>query len=254
VKHRTSTRLLLVVAAAALLLVPIVAIAADGFTDVEGDNVFRNDIQWLADAEVTLGCNPPTNDQFCPKANVTREQMAAFLHRLAENQVVDAATALEADHAATALEADHAATADDAGTLGGFQASDFALAADAYRGPTAIMERMQSGDAATIATTDSMTVSVECDPSGATSHQATLYVETADGYYSFDAEQPAGRIAESNWDGDVPVSYRNIDRFFWSAAADEIVYLYFSFVDFDLPLGDCVLVGKAESVFDYPNP
>ncbi len=37
--------------------------------------------------------------------------MSAFMHRLAVNQVVDAATAIEADHAA---EADHATTADSA--------------------------------------------------------------------------------------------------------------------------------------------
>jgi hypothetical protein len=30
---------------------------------------------------VTRGCNPPTNNRFCPDADVTREQMAAFLAR-----------------------------------------------------------------------------------------------------------------------------------------------------------------------------
>ncbi len=30
---------------------------------------------------ITKGCNPPVNDQFCPNSNVTRGQMAAFLHR-----------------------------------------------------------------------------------------------------------------------------------------------------------------------------
>ena len=32
-------------------------------------------------AGVTRGCNPPVNDRFCPGSNVTRGQMAAFLHR-----------------------------------------------------------------------------------------------------------------------------------------------------------------------------
>lgn len=40
----------------------------------------------------TRGCNPPVNDQFCPEDAVTREQMAAFMHRLAVGRSVDAAT------------------------------------------------------------------------------------------------------------------------------------------------------------------
>ncbi|MGB9357303.1 MAG: hypothetical protein WCC01_01995, partial [Acidimicrobiia bacterium] len=47
----------------------------------------------------TAGCNPPANDRYCPGNNVTREQMSAFMHRLAVNQVVDAATAINADNA-----------------------------------------------------------------------------------------------------------------------------------------------------------
>ncbi|MEA2022738.1 MAG: hypothetical protein U9N79_00455, partial [Actinomycetota bacterium] len=50
----------------------------------------------------TKGCNPPTNTKFCPSDNVTREQMSAFMHRLAINKVVDAKTAVNADNAADA--------------------------------------------------------------------------------------------------------------------------------------------------------
>ena len=35
----------------------------------------------LAQAGITRGCNPPTNDRFCPTDFVTRGQMAAFLRR-----------------------------------------------------------------------------------------------------------------------------------------------------------------------------
>ena len=48
--------------------------------DIAG-NVFAADILWLAEEGITFGCNPPVNDQFCPKAPVTRGQMAAFLVR-----------------------------------------------------------------------------------------------------------------------------------------------------------------------------
>ncbi len=53
---------------------------SDRFTDDDG-SVFEADIERLAEAGVTKGCNPPENDMFCPNAPVTRAQMAAFLHR-----------------------------------------------------------------------------------------------------------------------------------------------------------------------------
>ncbi len=80
----------LTVALALLLATPVAVIASDRFTDVPDTNVFHDDITWMADAGVTKGCNPPANTQYCPSDNVTREQMAAFMHRLAANQVVDA--------------------------------------------------------------------------------------------------------------------------------------------------------------------
>ena len=50
------------------------------FTDTAG-SVFAGDIAPGADARLTRGCNPPTNDRFCPDDPVTREQMASFLSR-----------------------------------------------------------------------------------------------------------------------------------------------------------------------------
>ena len=52
----------------------------NSFIDDDG-SVFEDDIAKLAAAEITLGCNPPDNTMFCPTANVTRGQMAAFLAR-----------------------------------------------------------------------------------------------------------------------------------------------------------------------------
>ena len=49
-------------------------------TDISS-SVFVGDIVWLANEGITKGCNPPTNDQYCPNDNVTRGQMAAFLVR-----------------------------------------------------------------------------------------------------------------------------------------------------------------------------
>jgi len=50
------------------------------FVDDDG-SVFEFDIEWMAGEGITKGCNPPTNDLFCPDSTVTRGQMAAFLVR-----------------------------------------------------------------------------------------------------------------------------------------------------------------------------
>ncbi len=52
----------------------------DFFTD-DGGSAFENDINRLAAAGITKGCNPPDNNRFCPDTNVTRAVMAAFLVR-----------------------------------------------------------------------------------------------------------------------------------------------------------------------------
>jgi hypothetical protein len=68
-----------------VLLVPAaVGAAVSRFTDVSDSSPFVNDIEWLADAGVTKGCNPPANDMYCPSDYVTRQQMAAFMHRQAK--------------------------------------------------------------------------------------------------------------------------------------------------------------------------
>lgn len=55
--------------------------SGDLFID-DDHSVFEVDISRLATAGITRGCNPPANDRFCPDELVTREQMAAFLHRV----------------------------------------------------------------------------------------------------------------------------------------------------------------------------
>jgi len=57
--------------------------SGDLFVDDDG-SIFEADIDKLATADVTLGCNPPVGDRYCPTEQVTREQMAAFLNRALE--------------------------------------------------------------------------------------------------------------------------------------------------------------------------
>ncbi|MCH8986380.1 MAG: S-layer homology domain-containing protein, partial [Acidobacteria bacterium] len=64
------------------------------FTDDDG-SVHEGSIEAIAAMGITLGCNPPKNNRFCPDAAVTRGQMAAFLNRALDlpagpaNQFVD---------------------------------------------------------------------------------------------------------------------------------------------------------------------
>lgn len=80
------------VAMAVLIAIPVAVMATDVFNDVPASNVHHDNITWLKDTGVTEGCNPPDNDEYCPSENVTRAQMATFMRRLADNQVVDADT------------------------------------------------------------------------------------------------------------------------------------------------------------------
>ncbi len=50
------------------------------FNDVEG-NIFEDAIEWLFEESITVGCNPPNNDLFCPNGKVTRGEMAVFISR-----------------------------------------------------------------------------------------------------------------------------------------------------------------------------
>ncbi len=56
------------------------ATTADFFGDDE-TSIFEGDINRLAAAGITSGCNPPANTNYCPEGKVTRGQMAAFIDR-----------------------------------------------------------------------------------------------------------------------------------------------------------------------------
>ncbi len=65
----------------ALGLTPITPTPPSGtFTD-DDTNIHEADIEAIAAAGITRGCNPPTNDNYCPDDPVTRAQMASFLTR-----------------------------------------------------------------------------------------------------------------------------------------------------------------------------
>jgi hypothetical protein len=78
------TRRWLAAVTAALLAISTVAVAqlppGGTFLDDNG-SVHEGNIEAIAADEITRGCNPPDNTQFCPDDSVTRGQMAAFLVR-----------------------------------------------------------------------------------------------------------------------------------------------------------------------------
>jgi hypothetical protein len=50
------------------------------FTD-DNNSPHQNGIEAVAAAGITEGCNPPTNDRYCPHRNMTRAETATFLSR-----------------------------------------------------------------------------------------------------------------------------------------------------------------------------
>ena len=50
------------------------------FVDDDG-NLHEPDIERIAALNITVGCNPPTGDMYCPNSSVTRAEMAAFIIR-----------------------------------------------------------------------------------------------------------------------------------------------------------------------------
>lgn len=57
------------------------AITISGFFTDDNGSTFEGDIDAIADAGITKGCNPPADTHYCPDRSVTRGQMAAFLRR-----------------------------------------------------------------------------------------------------------------------------------------------------------------------------
>ena len=77
-RPRMAKRLTRVGLVALMLAMPIVVSAGHQFSDVPTSHTFHAAIDHLYDARLTTGC---TATRFCPDANVTRGQMAAFLGR-----------------------------------------------------------------------------------------------------------------------------------------------------------------------------
>jgi hypothetical protein len=90
--------------------------ATTAFTD-DDDSEFETEIESLASAGVTRGCNPPANDRYCPDDPVTRGQMAAFLVR-AYAYVGDTSADRFADDDASVFEDDIEILAANGVTLG----------------------------------------------------------------------------------------------------------------------------------------
>lgn len=57
------------------------AILLQGTFIDDNDSVHQNGIEAVAVAGITVGCNPPANDRYCPGDNVSRAQAATFLAR-----------------------------------------------------------------------------------------------------------------------------------------------------------------------------
>lgn len=66
------------------------AATEDHFVDDNG-SIFEGNINRIAEAGVTLGCNPPDNTRYCPTRGITRGEMATLLVRSFPDIVPDTA-------------------------------------------------------------------------------------------------------------------------------------------------------------------
>lgn len=76
-----SLGILLVLLIVSSAVVALAALPPGGtFSDDDG-SIFEGAIEAIAAEGITQGCNPPTNDLYCPDDFVTRGEMAVFLVR-----------------------------------------------------------------------------------------------------------------------------------------------------------------------------
>lgn len=80
-RRRALATIVAVTVMASLVAVGVPAGAAGTFNDDDG-NPHEAAIEEIAALGITRGCNPPTNDRYCPDRTVTRAEMATFLYRL----------------------------------------------------------------------------------------------------------------------------------------------------------------------------
>jgi hypothetical protein len=62
------------------------ASSTDHFSDDNG-HTFESAINRIADASITLGCNPPSNTHFCPNRSLSRAEMATLIVRAFPDEV-----------------------------------------------------------------------------------------------------------------------------------------------------------------------
>lgn len=117
VRARRMRRLMAVgIVAASLGLLPLLALAANPFDDLNPGSVHNANIDALYEAGVTRGCDPDVS--YCPNGNVTREEMASFIARL--GGLGDNPPVANAKTAETAASATNATNAGNATTVGGY--------------------------------------------------------------------------------------------------------------------------------------
>ena len=78
-----SKRAAFMVLMAVLLVIPVVALAGAVFDDVSDGSTHIDGITFMKTSGVSVGCDALNN--YCPKDNVTREQMGTFMYRLSGN-------------------------------------------------------------------------------------------------------------------------------------------------------------------------
>jgi hypothetical protein len=174
-----------------LALTPL-SLAAANFTDLNPGSVHNADINLIADAGITLGCE--ANARYCPNDFVTREQMASFLAR----------TAGLGNNAPVA----NARTAQTAGTIAN-QANSATIAATSANTPNTIVLRDGNGNFAAGTITGNLTGTAS-NATNAVNANTAIAANNADQVDGKDADELIGVFGAAGGTIDLTDQYQNL--------------------------------------------
>ena len=172
-------RLALATVLVALVTLTPLSLAAADFTDLNPGSVHNADINAIADAGITLGCE--ANARYCPDDFVTREQMASFLARAAG--------------LGTNAPVANARTAQTAGTIAN-QANAATIAATSANAPNTIALRDDDGNFSAGTITGNLTGTASNATNAVNATNATNAVNATTATTADDANAVDGKSAD----------------------------------------------------------
>lgn len=157
---------------AVLVLLPGIAVAVNGFSDVPAGYVHKPGIDYVASTGITAGCED--GSKYCPNDDLTRGQMATFMFRASGK-------------------APGIAPSVNAATVGGQSASDIAAMAVDATGFVPINAAMNFGEDVLLIDNGHLSVRASCEVDGPSDVVEVYVTSSAAGWYdTYSGSTPNG--------------------------------------------------------------